>query len=271
LNRFLLEKYSEIISELKFIINRKEFPIFKFGDEADPGEYSFPWKSVGIQSTVQITEEKRERQRNSRELANFPCTICAGKLAGIRNYFQIGRKPILILHYSGSTTPKEKPFIKKQAKQIFRDKITEITWSELIQKSFGFSFEEFFYEEYPACTFTPTEFVEDDWQKRIEACKIHLEENIREFGIKAIVVLGSSARLIFGTERAKEILGKEILWEIGGQKIPLLTLRSPEALVFLEEKSKKADSESNLFQYGKEKLELEDTFIQHLSQIKKYL
>ncbi|MCU0825732.1 MAG: hypothetical protein MUF77_13975 [Leptospira sp.] len=271
MNRYILEKYSELISELKFTINRKEFPVFKFGDETDPAEYSFPWKPVGIPSTVQISEEKREKQRNSRELANFPCTLCAGKIAGIRNYFQIGRIPILVLHYSGSTSPKEKPFIKKQAKQIFRDKVTEVTWADLIQKTFGFSFEEFFYEEYPACTFSSVEFVESDWQKRVEACKIHLEENIKEFGIKAVLVLGSSARLIFGAEKAKEILGKEILWEIGGKQIPLLTLRSPEALVFLEEKSKKVDSESNLFQYGKEKHELEEVFIQHLTQIKKYL
>jgi hypothetical protein len=256
---------------MKFVLQKKEIPIFKYESEVDPNETFFPWKSLVQLLPETLIKQKKEKQRNSRELANFPCTLCPGKISGIRNYFQIGRKPILVLHYSGVTSSKEKPFTKRFVNQIFRDKITEVTWSNLIQKVFGFSFEEFYYEEYPACTFGGVDFIESDWQYRVNQCKIHLKDNLKEFGIQAIILLGSSARLLFGSEKAKEYLGKEIEWDIDGQKIPLLTIRSPEALVFLEEKSKKNDSESNLFQFGKEKAELEETFISQLSLMKKYL
>lgn len=267
----ILESFSDILKETKFLIQNQAISVFRFQNETDPNDYVFPWKSKVPESLENQKKQQKEIQRKSRDLINFSCTLCQGKLSGVRQFLHKGRKSILVLHYSGATTAKEKPFTKTRPNQIFKDKLTEMSWDSIIKKVFGFSYEEFFYQEYPACTFSHTDSKESDWFGRLEHCKVHVKETVEEFGIKGIVILGSSARLLFGAEKAKEQLGKVIEWELLGNKIPLLTTRSPEALVFLEEKAKKADSETNLFQYGKEKQDLEDSFISHLSILKPYL
>lgn len=267
----ILETFTDILKETKFLIQNQAVSIFRFQDEQDPNDYVFPWKSKVPESIENQKKQQKENQRNNRDLVNFSCTLCQGKLSGVRQFLHKGRKPILVLHYSGATTAKEKLFTKTRPNQIFKDKLTEVSWDSIVKTVFGFSYEEFYYEEYPACTFSHTDSKELDWNTRLENCKVHVKETVEEFGIKAIVILGSSARLLFGPEKAKEQLGKVIEWDLEGKKIPLLTTRSPEALVFLGEKAKKADSETNLFQYGKEKQDLEESFISHLSILKPYL
>lgn len=267
----ILETFSDILKETKFLIQNQSVSVFRFQNEKDPNDFVFPWKSKVPETLEKQKKQQKESQRKNRDLVNFSCTLCQGKLSGVRQFLHKGRKPILVLHYSGATTAKEKPFTKTRPNQIFKDKLTEISWDGVVKKVFGFSYEEFYYEEYPACTFSHTDSKDSDWNTRLENCKFHVKETVEEFGIKAIVILGSSARLLFGAEKAKEQLGKVMEWELGGLKIPLLTTRSPEALVFLGEKAKKADSETNLFQYGKEKQDLEDSFVSHLSILKPYL
>ncbi|MDF3821495.1 hypothetical protein P3G55_16440 [Leptospira sp. 96542] len=267
----VLNLFSEILSETNFLIKNNEFLIYKKQSENDPNDFVFPWKSK-LKDNLAIQKKiKKESERSNRELVNFPCTLCSGKVSGIRQYFKQGRLPILILHYSGATTPKEKPFTKKNPNQIFKDKLTEDCWKGLIEKSFQFSFEEFFYEEYPACNFSHVDSKESDWKDRIEKCKIHVKENIQEFGIKAVVILGSSAKLVFGADLARENLGKKIEWDLGGMVVPVITMRSPEALVFLEERAKKSEDPNNLFQYGKDKRDLEDSFLEHLNLLKPFI
>lgn len=267
----ILENFTDILKETKFLIQNQTLPVFRFQEETDPNDFVFPWKSKVPESLEIQKKQQKESQRKNRDLINFSCTLCQGKLSGVRQFLHKGRKPILVLHYSGATTAKEKPFTKTRPNQIFKDKLTEVSWDGIIQKVFGFSFEEFYYEEYPACTFSHTDSKETDWKQRLETCKVHVKETVEEFGIKAIVILGSSARLLFGPEKAKEQLGKVEDLDLNGIKIPMLTTRSPEALVFLGEKAKKSDSETNLFQYGKEKQDLEESFISHLSVLKPYL
>lgn len=267
----ILERFTDILTEARFLIQNKSVSVYKLQEEKDPNDYGFPWKSKVPESLEIQKKQQKENQRKNKDLVNFSCTFCQGKLSGVRQFLHKGRKPVLVLHYTGATNPKEKPFTKTKPNQIFKDKLTESSWGELVQKVFGFSFEEFFYQEYPACTFSHTDSKETDWTTRVENCKFHVKETVEEYGIKMIVILGSSAKLLFGAEKAKELLGKEIKWDLSGLSIPIVTTRSPEALVFLGEKAKKSDSETNLFQYGKEKQDLEESFISHLSLLKPYL
>lgn len=267
----ILSRFTDILTEAKFLIQNKSVSIYRFQEEKDPNDFVFPWKSKVPESLEMQKKQQKESQRKNKDLVNFSCTFCKGKLSGVRQFLHKGRKPVLILHYTGATNPKEKPFTKTKPNQIFKDKLTENSWGELVQKVFGFSFEEFFYQEYPACTFSHTDSKDTDWTERVENCKFHVKDTVEEYGIKMIVVLGSSAKLLFGADKAKELLGKQIHWDLSGLSIPIVTTRSPEALVFLGEKAKKTDSESNLFQYGKEKQELEESFISHLTLLKPFI
>lgn len=267
----ILTRFKDILTEAKFLLQNKAVSVYQFQEEQDPNDFVFLWKSKISESIEIQKKQQKENQRKNKDLVNFSCTFCQGKLSGVRQFLHKGRKPILILHYTGATNPKEKPFTKTKPNQIFKDKLTENSWGELVKKVFGFSFEEFFYQEYPACTFSHIDSKDTDWTARVENCKFHVKDTVEEYGIKMIVVLGSSAKLLFGAEKAKELLGKQITWDLSGLSIPIVTTRSPEALVFLGEKAKKTDSESNLFQYGKEKQELEESFISHLTLLKPYI
>ncbi|WP_411822714.1 hypothetical protein [Leptospira sp. 'Mane'] len=257
----------DVIEETKYFLKKQSLPIFHLNHEPDPGDIHFPWKALTKKTSEQKAKETKEKQRTNREVINFPCALCTGKVSGIRNFFYRGRKPILVLHYSGAVSPKDKPFVKRSPSQIFREILTEKIWSSLIEKAFGFSYQEFFYQEYPACNFSNVNSKEEDWKTRIDTCKIHIQDNISDFDIQGIILLGSSARLVFG-DKAKDFLGKTIHWEFGDKKIPVLTLRSPEALVFLDEKSKSVASEDSvLFQYAQEKQTLETQFLDQLKSI----
>jgi len=261
----LFSSLIEIVEEAQFFIKKNSLPIFNLRSEPDPHDISFVWKPLTKKSKEQRQKETQEKQRTNRELANFPCNLCPNKTTGIKNYFYPGRFPILVLHYSGASSVKEKPFIKLNPKQVFKEEITGKLWNELIQKVYHFSSEELFYQEYPACNFNISVTKAEDWKSRIENCKSFIEENVNEFQLKGIILLGSSAKHVFGTEKAKDMVGKIDFWVLGNKKIPVITLRSPEALVFLEEKSKHTSDDKNLFHFAEEKASLERSFEEQLT------
>jgi len=247
------------VDEALFLLKNESFPIFQNSDEPDPADATFVWESLREKNPTVALELAKEKQKANRDLVNFSCRLCPEKVSGIRGFLQRGRKPILVLHYSGATSPKEKSFVKKHPKQIFKDLAVESTWALLIQKAFSVSHEELYYQEYPACNF-PTKSTQDStWKPRLEACKLHIAETILENHIQFIFILGSSAKLLYGNG-AKEKVGVLDHLEIGGQTIPTMVIRSPEALVVLSDKAK------TLFSYAEERQELEKTMISQLQE-----
>jgi len=263
--KYIFQSLIEILDEANFFIKRNTLPIFKLQSESDPQEISYSWRPLSKKSKEQRQKENQEKQRTHRELANFPCNLCANKTTGIKNYFYPGRFPILVLHYSGASSIKEKPFVKRNPKQVFKEELTGKVWNDLIKSAYNFSSEELFYQEYPACNFNSNVSKDEDWKTRTENCKIFIEENVKDFQLKGIILLGSSAKHVFGSEVAKQMVGKLISWDIDGKKIPVMTLRSPEALVFLDEKSKQKSEEANLFHYAEEKNSLEIAYKEQLA------
>ncbi|GBF49052.1 hypothetical protein LPTSP4_05610 [Leptospira ryugenii] len=266
--RLILEKLIEVFEEATFFLKNQNLPIFRYGTEIAPEEVPIHWSPISKKSKEQKETENREKLRANRELANFPCNLCEKKTTGIKHFFYTGRFPLLVLHYSGQTSTKERPFVKKNPKQVFKDEITGKIWNHLVQSAFQMSSEELFYQEYPACNFNIPQTKEEDWKERTENCKKFVKEFVSDYGIKGVIILGSSAKLLYGAEKAKELLGKTIHWQLGDTKIPVMILRSPEALVVLEEKSKQTAEDKNLFHYAEEKSKLETNFIDSLKQIR---
>jgi len=267
----IFEKLIDLFEETKFFIKTNALPIRALQTEPDPQDIQFIWKPLTVKSKEQKQKDNQAKLRANKEMINFPCSLCPNKTTGIKNFFYPGRFPILVLHYSGSSSPKEKPFIKKNPKQIFKDEITGKVWNDLIQNVYQFSAEELYYQEYPACNFNTTLSKDSDWKFRIDTCRSFVEENVRDFGIKGIILLGSSAKHVFGGEMAKQMLGKISIWDFSGTNIPVMTLRSPEALVVLDERSKQKNEEKTLFHYAEEKLNLENSFKEHLNELFKQL
>lgn len=254
----------EIFDEASYFIKSNYLPITNLKSEQDPHDVSFSWRPLTKKTKEQRQKDNQEKQRTNRELANFPCSLCSNKTTGIKNFFYPGRIPILVLHYSGASSLKEKPFIKKNPKQVFKEEITSKVWNTLIQSTYHFSSEELFYQEYPACNFNVNTSKNEDWKTRTDTCKVFIEENIKDYNLQGILLLGSSAKHVFGAEVAKQMVGKLTHWFLNGKNIPVMTLRSPEALVFLEEKSKQKSEEKNLFIYAEEKNSLEVSYKEQL-------
>jgi hypothetical protein len=267
----IFEKLIVIFDETQYFIKNNALPVFRLQSEPDPHDISFVWKPLTKKNKEQRLKENQAKQRLNRELINFPCSLCSNKTTGIKNFFYTGRFPILVLHYSGASNPKEKPFVKKNPKQTFKEELTGKVWNDLIQSVYNFSSEELFYQEYPACNFNTNVGKEEDWKTRAETCKVYVEENVRDYEIQGIILLGSSAKHVFGAEKAKQMLGKIDFWHLDGREIPVMTLRSPEALVFLDEKSKQVSEEKSLFHYAEEKMALEASYKDHLTQLFSYI
>ncbi|TGL57404.1 hypothetical protein EHQ58_14030 [Leptospira ognonensis] len=261
----IFESLVDIFDDAQYFIKKNSLPIFHLRSEADPHDIAFSWKALTKKTKEQKQKETQEKQRTNRELANFPCSLCSNKTTGIKNYFYPGRFPILVLHYSGASSSKEKPFVKKNPKQVFKEELTGKVWNDLIKSVYHFSSEELFYQEYPACNFSAVSVKDEDWKVRTENCKSFVEDNVREFDLKGIILLGSSAKHVFGAELAKQMVGKLTTWQFSGKEIPVMTLRSPEALVFLDEKSKQKSEEKSLFHYAEEKNALELAYKEQLS------
>lgn len=271
LNRELVQIYKSLIDETSFLLKNQKFPIISYPEETDPNDISLLWKSWKDRNPLEIAKEAQEKLRGSRDLINFSCSLCENKQSGIRNFISRGRIPILVLHYSGAVLPKDKPFIKMNPKQIFKDALTEKIWSSLIQSAYEFTYEELYYQEFPACNFQPTKSNPESWKQRTESCKLHIKETISLHSIQGIIILGSSAKVLYG-DGVKEKLGKWEEWQFEDLSIPTMVFRSPEALVALESKSKDASLDQNaLFNYAKDRKDIEQNFVSMLKEFKSKL
>ncbi|WCL47915.1 hypothetical protein [Leptospira sp. GIMC2001] len=233
LNR--LKTLDSILQETGFLLQNNEFPIYNLSKEPYPDEFPLVFNP----SKINITSEGDKILNSEGEVIaldgyltrNFACKKCSDRSMGIRGFLQRGRKKLLILHYTGETGMPGSSFIKKSSKTLFRSKEVEESFTEWIQEGLNTSYEEFHYQEYPACRFHKG-FEVSDWHRRANLCDIHVEETVRKEGIKAILVLGSSALLRWPSEYCKANAGKLLEWKFSdGLKIPYLITRSPEALL----------------------------------------
>ncbi|MCE9500777.1 MAG: hypothetical protein K8R21_09785 [Leptospira sp.] len=264
-----LENLIAIIKDTVYLIRNEKIPVNHFKNEKDPEEIKFIWEenkpAIHLQPGIILkgTPEKSER--------NFICKLCPERISGIRTFIRRGRKPVLVLHYTGEHRKNHKPFSKKNNLQIFRTKEAEDLFGRMIEKSFGFSHLEFFYQEYPGCIFNPDKSEDTDWSRRTENCKSQINETVTPEDIKAIIMLGNSAILTFGIDEAKKMTGKLNYFEINGKQIPMIVLRSPEAVLQLEAKRQKFEKNPDSTEYKtakSEESELKKTILAELQIFK---
>lgn len=264
MNQQIRAKFISLLKDASFLIGTDAFPIFRKKDEPDPADIPFIYQKKSKSVLKQNPSAKiLFKEQLTREERNISCKLCSDRLSGIRSFKRNGRKNILVLHYSGETKKGKKPFVKKSKHQIFRTKEAEDIFGKLIQKVFGFSYLEFFYQEYPACNFQTDNSSVSDWIARADKCRFHVNESLASDNIAGIIMLGSSAVVAMGIENAKKNEGQIINYDHNGKNIPQLILRSPEAILQMQEKRKQLSVES--IEYGNLQME-ENSLIEKFSE-----
>ncbi|MDH5657296.1 MAG: hypothetical protein OEZ34_15395 [Spirochaetia bacterium] len=232
-----------IVHDLIFLLkNDPECFILKYSDETTPLDLDFVYEPGTRQLSKkkeQIPEEIREQQQpRISENVNYLCTDCHGKMYPVKNYLRPGKKPILVLHYNGSTGSKLKP--DRSDKYIFGNPEEDDLFERMCRAS-GLETSDFYFQEFPACHFTTSNPQDPEWKKRISNCLKHAASTIKKYNIKILIFSGISAQMYLGHDHAQMHFKNMDLFdpEIPGIAVTALVLRSPAALLAMEQKRKK--------------------------------
>lgn len=266
-----LEQYHSILADMQYLLQKQDFPIYKQPNETDPQEIPFVWRMESQQKPVATGHQKIRQARPGPEQINFTCKLCPGKLSGIRSFQHRGRVPVLVLHYTSEIRKGKPPFSKRNREQIFRSAEAEDLFSRMLKKVFALPLRDFHYQEYPACNFSANFSSIDDWHKRINLCGQHVRQRIETEGIKGVFLVGTSAVLYFGKEKAKEMLDNTTLFDFAGLQVPGIVLRSPEAILQLEGRKKKYAHQKTSTAYRQakqEETEIKKNIVSQLNRFK---
>ncbi|TGJ99118.1 hypothetical protein EHO59_14660 [Leptospira semungkisensis] len=264
----ILRELKGILQDLKFLIQTDQFPILKKQGELDPNDLDLNWKESWNWPLVSSSKPQASmpgiqvRTPVKKDDRNFTCKLCPDRLSAVRHFLIRGRKKILVLHYTGETSPGKESYVKTSPLKVFRSPEAENVFDRMIQKVFGFTMKEFYYQEFPGCLFSQDRSNESDWKRRTENCRIQVNETVQEEGIQGIILLGAAATLLFGKEEATKQMGKTLEFQPG---VPMIVLRSPEAILAAEQKRKSSKSESPEFQDAKKKeIEIKESILSQL-------
>lgn len=243
-NDSVWRKFREVVSEIGFLVQNDRFPLRRLEGEAEPDSVDIVYTPVKpeVTSSDLVSLSKKGltvRLKPTSVDRNITCQLCPERISGIRSFLHRGRKPILVLHYTGRISAKQPVHVKRSPGQIFSSQEAMDLFDRMIQKVFGFSALEFYFQEFPGCNFKPDS--PQGWKQWTQNCESQVHSTIEEFGIQAILILGSSASLIWGREEASGKLG-EIFSFCG---VHASVVRSPEAILALETKRKQAVRDGN--------------------------
>lgn len=271
MERFILEKYLEILEDLQFLIKNKGFSRIQKENEKSPDNFHFDWINFDIvipnKPKLKIIAHSFAKDKNAL------CSLCPEKQIAIKNFFHKGNFPVLILHYTGEYRKGQKTSLKEKD-CILKNREVEDILNRLLQKVFQKTFQEFYFQEYPACFFNQERSEPKDWANRIENCWTLVETTVLEHNIQGIIITGGAAVLKYGIEKAKELTGKIQEIQIGSLKIPLVVLRSPEAILAFEQKRKQLEKNKTSIEYKQareEENKLKQSIVEYMTLFKKRL
>ncbi len=197
-------------------------------------------------------EELEDNLKLKKEYAeNIFCNRCKNKVYGVKQYFKKpirGPKPILVLHYNGSIDNKKLP--KDNSDKFYFSSQEEDEMFNRMLATVNLSLENLYFMEFVACHFSP-DSTREEWDERVQNCLIYLEKIINEYNIEKLLIVGNSAILLFGKDAFEFVKRSEIKnISICNKMIPSLIIRSPLALLTIEEKRK--EYYQKLIQYQEE-------------------
>ncbi len=247
--RFIVKNLARILSEI--VTSKARLP-FRDSFSYEPSPESIQLKLPSKQGPA-ISSSKEKEDNKAKLPVNFTCSFCKPRLYPVRRYFRIGTKPLLCLYYNapfGTAAPllpdRSQSFLfgKKETDEIF----------ERMLKALAVEKDTLYYQEYPACHFDHSRSSEADWQHRAQACLPYLLRTLEVCGIQKALLCGNAATALLGQERASRAAKEASVFpyhfkdQAGSfaKQIACVVIRSPAALLALEEQRIKAQRQKKL-------------------------
>lgn len=179
---------------------------------------------------------------NQKELPkNMSCQLCPDRIYAVRRYLIPGNLPVLVLRYNYPIDERMPALPDRSDRSRFPRKEEEELFSRMLNAA-GFSLEDLYYQELPACHFDPRS-LPDEWNRRTENCLKHVRNTVEEKNIRFLLVTGAAAVLLFG-DQAKVFAESSRIIDFPvkeGLTLPCLVVRSPAALLAMERQRNKAE------------------------------
>ena len=176
------------------------------------------------------------------QTANQKCTLCSDRIYATRRFFIQGQKPVLVVHFEGPFGKQSEARDRSQKLYFAREEEDDL-FGRMIERM-KLSMDDLHFQQLPACHFVAETSSADDWNERTLNCLTHLEETIKRESIKLALITGPAAVLLFGEEGAKQFseTGEVIQMPVLSQQIGAVVIRSPAALLSLENRTRKAQA-----------------------------
>ena len=107
--KLLLTEIYNLTRDLTFLVKNNDVPVISLDRELHPEDVHITWQKVNFEST----QKQTVFISNTPEQRNFKCTKCKERISGIRSFYKKGRKPVLVLTYSGEIRAGKRMFTKK--------------------------------------------------------------------------------------------------------------------------------------------------------------
>lgn len=199
--------------------------------------------------------------------ANLLCELCSDRVYAVKQ-FKKGAGNILVLYFNGSYQEK-KMRLDRSDKFHFGSQEEDELFTRMIEAG-GYQMSDFSFQEFVACHFDATHSSDEDWQRRSANCKIHLETTVRENPCKGLILVGSSAILLLGKEKATELAtkGETTRSQIGGKDLPIMVIRSLNAFISIEGKRRAAKNADETQKWKNQEIEIKKIQVNALKKFK---
>ncbi|MCB1173758.1 MAG: hypothetical protein KDK39_09345 [Leptospiraceae bacterium] len=196
---------------------------------------------------------------------NALCQDCPERMYPVRQFYQAGSIPVLVVYFAGSFYADEMRRDLSRTNRIGTDAEDELF--ERMLQSLAVRPTALHYQEFVACHFNPERSSPADWQRRARNCGKHLQHTIETRSIELVILSGPSAVMLLGKETAQKQVEQPGLFALtvsaNRPPIPALVLRSASAVLALESRRKLARQQGQTQEY--------DHFKAQESRIKKQM
>jgi len=262
-----------VIKDLVYVLEHAPGDlVYRYSDEPDPRTLDFVFRPEARVTEAQPEVQKKAVTAVKTNLpANFLCHLCENRMFPVRKYYHKGTKPVLVLHFSGAITGDE-IVPDRSNRHILGSEEQDALFQRICSVS-GWTVDEFHFQELPACYFNPSSGSPLEWETRVRNCLVHVKKTIQLHDIRLLIFTGPAAPLFYGKKGAlekTETMKIEPV-NIDGLQIPAFAMRSPAALLALEQKRKAAKTDEERSSLIQEEKEIKNRILQSFQNARRYL
>ena len=208
----------EILTDLHFLLeNHSKNLIWSFSHENDPLSYDLSFIPA-VSDTPAVSEKTFKSFFNA-----DACTLCNRRISYKRNQWEkkYPAEPYLVLVHN--------TFLGNHSR-VYHDPEIDKEFHNIFKKGTAKESSDFLIREVLRCHLG----AEDVSQKEyISNCTVHIKNDIKEFGLKGILILGEAAPLLF---KEKVKLENRLNKVSDFMRLPTVVTAGPSRLVFMRQK-----------------------------------